>query len=93
MRKMEMRKNKSNSGKRLNIKWNIGASHCLYHVDGNFYERLERFPGALCDPDGYILFKTKEDFDSCSYLNIGEKVNVNNRAGCSSSIPGYVRKN
>jgi hypothetical protein len=91
MRKMEMRKNKSNSGKRLNIKWNIGASHCLYHVDGNFYERLERFPGALCDPDGYILFESKEDFESCPYLNIKEKVNMKSSFGDISAIPGYIR--
>ena len=89
---MKMRKNKSNSGKKLNIKWNIGARHCLYHVDGRFYERLERFPGALCDPGGYVLFKSQEDFENCPYLRINEKVNVKNSIGDISVMPGYIRK-
>ena len=76
------------TGTDLNRKWRIGAKHCLYREDGRWYHRLERFPGALCDANGYMLFPTERDFLSCRYLSVGEEVNV--RDGISS-IPGYVR--
>ena len=44
--------------------------------DGTFYERLTRFPGALCDPGGYVRYETAEQFNSDHHLNIGQKVNV-----------------
>ena len=50
------------NGEMLNREWKVGARHALYHKDGTFYENLERFPGALFDPDGYILFKTQDDY-------------------------------
>src|ERR1700722_20631699 len=46
------------SGRLLNQKWGIGARHALYHKDGHWYNNLERFPGALCDPRGYVKFET-----------------------------------
>ena len=45
------------TGRNLNEKWKVGAKHALYHKDGTWYERLEKFPGALFDPYGYILFE------------------------------------
>lgn len=82
---------RSNSGRNLNREWKIGAQHCLYHIGGRFYERLERFPGALCNPNGYILFKTKQEFLNSPYLKIGEKVNVESRLGDVEGIPGFVK--
>ncbi len=48
------------TGKMLNERWTIGAQHSLYSRRGNWYHRLEHFPGALCDPTGYILFDSPE---------------------------------
>jgi 5-methylcytosine-specific restriction protein A len=79
---------RTNTGKNLQRKWNIPARHVLYHKDGAWYEPLERFPGALCDPNGYVLFPTQRDYESCSYLNRGQKLNV---VGKIPNIPGYVR--
>ncbi len=81
---------KTDSGKRLNVVWGIGAQHALYHKNGNWYERLERFPGALCDPKGYIIFKTEEEFLNCLHLDIATKVHVKG-GGAISEIPGYVK--
>ncbi len=61
---------KTDTGKNLNKRWNVGAQHALYHKDGTWYQILERFPGALFDHNGYVLFNTKEQFKKCSYLNI-----------------------
>lgn len=79
---------RTNSGRRLNEVWGVHAQHALFHKDGTFYENLERFPGALFDADGYVLFKTEHEYKTSPYLNHGEKLNVR---GSISGMPGYVR--
>ena len=74
-------------GELLNKKWRIGARHALYHKDGKWYHQLTHFPGALCDPHGYVLFRTEEEFGRCPKLSIDKDVNV---TGHISDIPGYV---
>lgn len=80
---------KTNSGRSLNDEWRVGAVHALYHKDGNWFNELERFPGALFDPNGYLLFESREQYMSCPYLDHGEKLHV---PGGISRVPGYVRK-
>jgi predicted CopG family antitoxin len=75
-------------GKYLNELWGVHAAHALYHQGGTFYENLHEFPGALFDPNGYVLFNTEREYNSCRYLNIGEKLNVPQGI---SSISGYRR--
>jgi hypothetical protein len=77
------------TGQQLNDEWSVGARHALYHADGHWYENLERFPAALFDPHGYVVFKTAEEFNKSPYLKIGKKTNV---PGGISRLPGYVRK-
>jgi 5-methylcytosine-specific restriction enzyme A len=79
---------RTDSGRRLNRVWGVNARHALYHKDGTWYERLERFPGALFDTDGYVLFETEDAFVNCPYLRITEQVNV---PGGIAHIPGYRR--
>ena len=79
------------NGRQLNQEWKVGAQHALFHRDGCWYNNLEHFPGALFDPDGYILFGSEKEYKACSYLNIGKQTNVNVTPGISA-IPGYVRK-
>ncbi len=43
----------------LNKKWKVGAKHALYIHDGHWYHCLTKFPGALFDKNGYILFATE----------------------------------
>jgi 5-methylcytosine-specific restriction enzyme A len=75
-------------GEALNERWKVLARHSLYHREGTWYHQLTRFPGALCDPYGYVLFATREEFLGCPKLRIDKDVNVN---GHLSEIPGYVR--
>jgi hypothetical protein len=79
---------RTGSGKELNDKWSIGAAHALYHKDGTWFNVLERFPGALCDPRGYVLFATKEEYEASSHLKIGERTNV---PGGISKLDKYIR--
>jgi hypothetical protein len=78
----------ADSGAHLNALWNIGARQTLFRKTGNFYMPLNEFPGALCDPNGYILFKTEADYRNCPFLRIGPRVSVSKGI---SNIPGYVR--
>ncbi len=78
------------TGRDLNEKWKVGAKHALYHRDGTWYECLEKFPGALFDPHGYILFKwvfTMRRISACPNLStIGVKLT------CPLQSPPYLHK-
>jgi 5-methylcytosine-specific restriction protein A len=77
-------------GQDLNQQWQVGARHALYREDGRWFHQLTKFPGALFDAHGYILFPTEQAYRNCSYLSIGKDINVPNPSGISA-IPGYVR--
>ena len=79
---------RTGSGKLLNDKWHIGASHALYHKEGTWFNRLERFPGALCDPYGYVMFATKDEYEKSLHLKIGQRTNV---PGGISKLDKYIR--
>ncbi len=78
------------NGRRLNKKWNVGARHALYHKEGKWYNNLRKFPGALFDPKGYVLFQDEDSYLTCKYLSVKQETNVKDGKGISS-IPGYVR--
>lgn len=77
------------TGRQLNKEWRVGAQHALFHRDGTWYNNLTRFPGALFDPEGYVLFKTEEEYLNCPSVSVGQETNVPRGI---SSLPGYVRK-
>lgn len=79
---------KTNSGDNLKRAWNIKADQVRYHKDGMFFMPVDKFPAALCDPNGYILFKTKEEYEKSSHLDLGSRINV--RRGIWK-IPGYIK--
>ena len=75
-------------GEKLNEKWGVGATHALYSERGTWFHVLERFPGALFDAHGYVVFRTKHDYETCPQLRRGKELNV--RDGISA-LPGYVK--
>ena len=77
------------TGNQLNKEWGVGALHALYRSDGKFYHLLERFPGALFDPGGYVLFDTREAYENCVGLKIQSRVHV---VDGISSLPSYVNR-
>ncbi len=81
-------KNRQITGKYLKELWKVNVIHALYHQDGTFFENLHEFPGALFDFNGYVIFKTEQEYNTCPYLDIGQKLNVHDGI---SSIPGYKR--
>jgi hypothetical protein len=78
------------NGRALNHRWNVNARHALFRQTGNWYHLLTKFPGALFDPKGYLLFETEEDYRACKYINLTKEIWVPNPRGISS-VPGYVQ--
>lgn len=76
------------TGAALAHRWQVSVRHALYHKDGTWYNHLDRFPGALFDPGGYIIFQTREEYDRNPFLHRGKELNVPKGI---SAIPGYVR--
>jgi hypothetical protein len=68
--------------------WKINVVHVLYDKNGKWYHHLADFPGALLDPNGYILFNSELEYKNSSYLQQGIELHVPNGI---SSIPGYKR--
>lgn len=84
-------KSRSNGGIRgakLNALWNVGALHALYRETGDWYQNLKRFPGALFDPNGYVLFESEEDYRRCTQISIAQTTHV---PGGIRSMSSYVR--
>ena len=73
----------------LNEAWGVGAAQVRYSDDGHWYATLGRFPAALFDAHGYILFETEEEYRSSPHLHIGKQISVP-KPGISA-IPGYIR--
>jgi hypothetical protein len=69
----------------LNDEWNIGAVQAFFSSRGTWFHR---FPGALCDPNGFVRFETEADYLGCPQVKVGKETNV--RPGISE-LPGYVR--
>ena len=75
-------------GGRLSREYGVDAAQSLYRETGDWYGTPARFPLALWDSHGYIIFRTKEDLLTSPYLRIGRQLSVPNGI---SSIPGYKR--
>lgn len=80
------RQSRTGSGRELNERWGVGARQSRYHMEGTFFEILTKFPGALFDLHGYILFPREEDYLNCEGVFVTQKTNVPNGI---SKLPGY----
>jgi len=80
--------NRKLSGRMLNKLWGVDAKHALYHKDGCWYNNLKRFPGALFDPRGYVVFETEDDYLKSIHVRVTQETNVAHGISC---MPGYKR--
>jgi hypothetical protein len=76
-------------GARLNEAWGVGATQVRYSHDGHWYATLTRFPAALFDAYGYVLFAAEEEYRNTPQISVGKQLSV--RKPGISGIPGYVR--
>jgi 5-methylcytosine-specific restriction enzyme A len=84
----QQRQPRSARGNELAKHWGLDVRHALYRRTGNWYHYLTRFPGALLDAEGYVVFATEQDFQTCPDLHLGKEVSV---PPGIKSLPGYVR--
>lgn len=79
-------------GEKMSREWGVNANHSFFDKHGLWYHAFERFPGALFDTHGYVMFETREAFDASPFINVNYGTNsVHVRAPGISAIPGYVR--
>ena len=76
------------NGSTLSRRWNVSVRHALFSETGNWYHHLKKFPGALFDSKGYLLFETEEDYRTCGSLSIKQDIWVPHGI---ASAPGYVQ--
>lgn len=62
------------TGRELAKVWGVNVRHALYSESGKWYHQLVRFPGALFDSCGYVVFETESAFRSCAGLQINQDV-------------------
>lgn len=74
------------TARKLQKEWGVEARHALYHHDGSWYHRLEDFPAALFDPNGYVRFETKAAYLNAPQLQHGAHLHVD---GGICGLPGY----
>jgi len=73
--------------KELAIRWGLNVRHALYRATGNWYHRLKKFPGALLDADGYVIFESSQAFEECPQLQVRKQVSAPKGI---KAIPSYV---
>src|ERR1035441_8106643 len=61
---------------RLKEAWGVGAVQVRYSDDGHWYATLARFPAALFDAHGYVLFATEAEYRASPHLSIGKQISV-----------------
>ena len=69
--------------------WSKPVSQARYSNDGHWYAPLSRFPAALVDAGGYLLFQSEHEYRSSPHLAIGKQISV--RKPGISAVPEYVR--
>ena len=73
----------------LMASWNTSVAQSRYSDSGNWYALLTRFPAALVDANGYLLFETEDAFRSSPHLNIRKQIGV--KPPGISALPGYIQ--
>lgn len=82
-----MARERSNTARSLVRIWGLDVKHALYRKSGDWYHQLERFPGALMDENGYVIFETESAYRECPELRITQHISVPNGI---QGIPGYT---
>jgi 5-methylcytosine-specific restriction protein A len=81
-------------GKALAKSWGLSVRQALYRKTGDWYHRLTKFPGALLDADGYVIFDREGSFQACPQLRIGKDPTRHGGWVAAAlgikAIPGYV---
>jgi HNH endonuclease len=81
------------TGTQLAKERGINVLQARYRKDGSWYHTLKRFPAALLDDNGFLLFETQQDYDDCADLNRSIKDGKDwlyPKDGAIAKITGYM---
>jgi hypothetical protein len=59
----------------LNRIYKLGAAQARYRKNGNWYHALRKFPALLFDGGGFILFKSRANYEKCKLVKKGPHPN------------------
>jgi hypothetical protein len=59
------------TGREFARRWGLKVQQALYRKTGDWFHQLTKFPGALLDANGYVIFETEESFNTCPQLRKG----------------------
>ncbi len=65
----------------------LSVSQALYHCGGTFFGVGTRFPLALFDPKGYVIFSTDDSYRNSPSVTVMKRTNIPKGI---SKIPGYL---
>lgn len=68
-------------------RWNLDIEQALYAETADRYHQLQRFPGALLDDDGYVLFETEAAYRHSAHMRMRRDFGVPRGI---RGIPGYT---
>ena len=90
---MKNRKARTGSWQAQAARFGVEVKSGAYHRDGYWFQKLKKFPGALFDPDGFLLFGSEQEFQNAGnqFLSIRKEIGVLKPYRNISDIPGYVR--
>ena len=86
----EKRKAHRHEATRLKAVWGVSADEVRYSDDGHWYKTPAKYPAALFDAHGYVLFNTEEELRTSPHDGRGKEIAFR-RPGISG-LPGYVQK-
>jgi hypothetical protein len=69
--------------------WNVAVEQARYSDDGHWYAALSKFPAALVDANGYLVFRAEDEYRRSPHIAIGKQISVP-KPGISA-VPGYIR--
>ena len=68
-------------------RWNLDVEQALYPETADRYHQLQRFPGALLNDDGYVLFETEAAYRNSPHVQMRRDFGVPRGI---RGIPGYT---
>ncbi len=77
------------TGSALAKRHQIEAKQSLYRADGRWYHLLKVFPGVLFDSEGYVRFRTAQEYENCVQIKRYEQKDQAIIQHGIAKIPGY----
>jgi len=75
-------------GTQLAAEEGLPVHQAYYHHEGTWYQRITRFPAALFDREGYVVFRSEDAYLKLPGVNVTQKTHIPKGL---PSLPGYTR--